>query len=148
DGKLHTLTDAEAAAARLQAALDASHLVDVKKRNVLARTVSQSTLAGEPVYEVEFSLRSGARLRYLFSATTKLLVAIEDPARKTSTRFEDYRLEGNILEPHRVSIDTGGSGPLTFLLQRVNYNTGIIDTAFDPPRAAESVDVAALLREV
>jgi len=74
--------------------------------------------------------------------------AIEDPARKASTRFEDYRSEGNIFEPHRVSIDTGGSGPLTFLLQRVSYNTGINDIAFDPPRAAESVDVAALLREV
>src|SRR6476659_25864 len=37
DGKSHTLTDAEAAAARLQAVLDASHLLDLKKRNVLAR---------------------------------------------------------------------------------------------------------------
>jgi len=148
DGKLHTLTDAEAAAARLQAALDASHLLDLKKRNVLARTASQSMLANEPVYEVEFSLRSGARLRYLFNANTKLLAAIEDQARKTTTRFEDYRAEGNnILEPHRVSIDSG-TGSLTFLLQRVNYNTGIDDTSFDPPRAAESVDVVALLREV
>jgi len=148
DGKLHTLTDAEAAAARLQAALDASHLLDIKKRNVLARTVSQRSVLNEPLYEVEFSLRSGARLRYLFNANTKLLAAIEDTARKTTTRFEDYRPEGNnILEPHRVNIDSG-TGSLTFLLQRVNYNAGIDDTSFDPPRAAESVDVVALLREV
>ena len=146
DGKPHTLTDAEAAAARLQAALDAGHLLDIKKSNVLSRVVSFQT-AGQ-AYVVEFSLRSGARLRYLFSTTTKLLVSIEDDARKSITRFEDYRAEGNILEPHRVNIDNGGTGELTFLLQRATYNTGIADSAFDPPRAAEALDVAALLREV
>ena len=40
DGKPHTLTDAEAAAARLQAVLDAGHLLDLKKSNVLYRVVS------------------------------------------------------------------------------------------------------------
>jgi hypothetical protein len=147
DGKLHTLTDAEAAAARLQAVLDAGHLLDIKKSNVLARVVSYKTLEAGAVYVVEFSLRSGARLRYLFSPTTKLLVSIEDDARKTTTRFDDYRAEGNIIEPHRVSIDNG-TGDLTFVLQRAIYNTGVADATFDPPRAAESLDVAALLREV
>jgi hypothetical protein len=148
DGKLHTLTDAEAAAARLQAVLDASHLLNVKKNNVLARVVSLKDFEAAPAYVVEFSLRSGARLRYLFSPITKLLVAIEDDARKTTTRFEDYRSEGNILEPHRVSINSGGTGELTFLLQRASYNTRISDSSFDPPRAAETLDVVALLREV
>ena len=148
DGKLRTLTDAESAAARLQAALDASHLIDLKKRNVLARVVAFKNAGNDSAYVVEFSLRSGARLRYLFSPTTKLLTSIEDDARKTITRFEDYRAEGKILEPHRMSIDNGGTGELTFLLQRVIYNNNLPDTAFDPPRAAEDLDVAALLREV
>jgi hypothetical protein len=148
DGKLHTMTDAEAAAARLQAVLDASHLLDIKKSNVLARMVLLKDLETDPAYVVEFSLRSGARLRYLFSLSTKLLVGIEDDARKTTTRLEDYRAEGHILEPHRVSINSGGSGELTFLLQRASYNVGISDGVFDPPRAAEALDVAALLREV
>jgi hypothetical protein len=148
DGKLHTLTDAEAAAARLQAVLDASHLLDIKKSSVLARMVSLKDLETGPAYVVEFSLRSGARLRYLFSLTTKLLVGIEDDARKTTTRLEDYRAEGNILEPHRVSINSDGAGELTFLLQRASYNVGISDAVFDPPRAAEALNVAALLREV
>src|ERR1041384_4114510 len=34
DDKLHTLTDAEAAAARLQSLIDANHLLDLKKANV------------------------------------------------------------------------------------------------------------------
>jgi uncharacterized membrane protein len=148
DGKLHTLTDAEAAAARLQAVLDASHLLDIKKSNVLVRMVSLKDLENGPAYVVEFSLRSGARLRYLFSLTTRLLVGIEDDARKTTTRLEDYRAAGNILEPHRVSINSGGTGELTFLLQRASYNAGISDGVFDPPRAAEALNVEALLREV
>jgi hypothetical protein len=147
DGVPHTLTDAEAAAARLHAVLAATHLLEIKKRNVLARVLSLKADAG-PAYVVEFSLRSGAHLRYLFSPTTKFLIGIEDDARKTITRFEDYRAEGNILEPHRMYIDSGGTGELTFLLQRANYNTGVVDSVFDPPRAVEALDVPALLREV
>jgi hypothetical protein len=147
DGKPHTLTDAEAAAARLQALLDAGHMLGMKKSNVLSRAVSFRANETVPVFEVEFSLRTGARLRYLFSPTSKLLVGIEDDARKTITRFDDYRPEGAILEPHRVSVDNG-TGALTFLLQRATYNTGIADSAFDPPRTAETVDVTALLRAV
>ena len=138
DGKLRTLTEAEAAAARLQAVLDASHLLDIKKSNVLARVVSLKDLETGPAYVVEFSLRSGARLRYLFSPTTRLLVGIEDDTRKTTIRFEDYRAEGNILEPHRVSLNNGGSGELTFLLQRASYNAGISDAVFDPPRGRQN----------
>jgi hypothetical protein len=148
DGTARTLTDAEAAAARLQATLDASHLVEIKKSNVLARVVSLKTVAAEPAYVVEFSLRSGARLRYLFSPATKFLIGIEDDARKITTRFADYRTEGSIIEPHRVSVDNGGTGELIFVLQRASYNTGIADSAFDPPRAAETLDVVTLLRDV
>ncbi|HEY8184803.1 MAG TPA: hypothetical protein VIF64_01975 [Pyrinomonadaceae bacterium] len=148
DGKLHTLTDAEAAAARLAAVLDASHFIDIKKSNVLARVISVKEVEAGSAYVVEFSLRSGARLKYLFSPKTKLLVAVEDDARKTTTRFEDYRSEGIILEPHRVSINSGGTGDITFLLQQVSYNNGISESRFDPPRAGEPLDVAALLIEV
>jgi hypothetical protein len=41
-----------------------------------------------------------------------------------------------------------GSGELTLLLQTVKYNTGVDDRTFDPPQATESVDIAALFREV
>jgi hypothetical protein len=169
DGKLRTLTDAEAAAARLQALLDASHLVNLKKNNVLARVVSVRDLETGPAYVVEFSLRNGARLRYLFSVATKLLLRVEDDARKTVMRLEDYRSviacspadsvsnqvtdknvcpTGNILEPHRLRVNPDSSGELTFLLQRASYNQGISEMAFDPPVANETLDVATLLREV
>jgi hypothetical protein len=148
DGEVRTLTGPEAAAAKLQAALDVWHLADYKKAHVLARVVSMNDSASGPAYVVEFSTRTGAHLKYFFSAATKLLVGIEDDARKTSTWFEDYRAEGNILEPHTLRLNTGGEGELRFTLQRVSYNSGVPDTAFDPPRAAEALDVSTLLREV
>jgi hypothetical protein len=151
DGQLHTLIGAEAAAAKLQALLEASHLVNFKKLNVLARVVSVAELDSEPVYIVEFSTRAGARLRWWFSASHKLLLKTEDEARKTTMRFADYRAASSaasLLEPHRVDLSTGGSGELTFLLQRVSYNAGTPDSAFEPPRTAESLDVRALLVEV
>ncbi len=148
NGELRTLTGPEAAAAKLQAALDAAHLVDFKKANVLARVVSLDNSVADPAYVAEFSSRGGARLRYRFSAKTKLLVGIEDDARKIVTWFEDYRPEGSILEPHLIRINQGGAGELTFKLLKVSYNSGVAATVFDPPRAAEALDVAALLREV
>jgi len=143
-----TLTDAEAAAARLQAVLDASHLVDVKKNNVLARVVSVKNVGNEAAYVVEFSLRSGARLRYLFSTATKLLLSIEDDARQATTRFEDYRPGGTLVEAHRIILNNAGTGELAFILQRASHNTGLADSVFDPPRGAEALDVVSLLREV
>jgi hypothetical protein len=147
-GELRTLTGPEAAAAKLQAALDVAHLIDYKKANVLARVVSLDNSASGPAYVVEFSSRGGARLRYLFSTTSRLLVGIQDEARKTVTWFEDYRPEGNILEPHVLRSRSGVAGELTFKLQRVSYNSGVASTLFDPPRGAEALDVTTLLREV
>ena len=153
EGQLRTLTGDEAKVAKLQALLDASHLVDYKKLNVLARVVSVSELPAGLAYVVEFSTRNGARIRYLFSTTSKLLVKVEDEVRQTSTSYSDYRPQpsvGNVLEPYRIEVKTGAdaAGSLTFQLQRSSYNEGLVATAFDPPRAAEALDVVKLLREV
>src|SRR5688572_5307130 len=59
DNKLRTLTAVEAATAKLRASLDAAHLIDFKKANILARAVSLGDLGSEPAYIIEFSTRSG-----------------------------------------------------------------------------------------
>jgi hypothetical protein len=146
-GAARTLTGAEAAAAKLRAVLDARRLVEYKKANVLARVVSVGDLAGEPSYIVEFSLRGGARLTYWFSLKSRLLVKIIDDAARTTTRFDDYRLQGNILEPHKVGISRG-AGEFTLELQGAVHNTPLVDTIFDPPRADTSLNVTSLLRAV
>lgn len=135
DGKVQTLSDAELNAARLQAVLDANHLLDFKKRNVLARVISyKDTESFGPAYIVEFYLRSGARRKYWFHTVSKLLMRIDDEDTRTITRMEDYRKGKLILEPHRVVINNGGVGDLIFILKSATYNTGLPQWIFEPPR--------------
>lgn len=115
---------------------------------------SVSNDIGGPAYIVEFSTRGGARVQYYFSAKSKLITKITSDTRKTQLILEDYRRENGLLEPHRVRMllpganDLAPSGELTLVLQTVKQNTGIDDQLFDPPAATETLDVAALLREV
>lgn len=148
DGQMHTLTGAESATAKLRAVLAATQLLNFKKSNVLARVISLGDPGSEPAYTVEFSTKSGARLQYYFSVKTGLLTKITDDVNKTRTVFKDYRAVNGILEPHRIEMNIAGSGELALTLQTVKYNTGVSDNVFDPPAAAESLDVAALLKEV
>ena len=148
DGKARTLTDAEAHAAKLQALLEASRLVDYKKQNVLARTLNLDESEREPAYVVEFAMRNGARLRYWFGARSYLLLKVRDETRAMTIRYSDYRPEGELLQPHRLERElAGGTGALTLLLASVSYNTGVAASRFDPP-ASEALDVNALLKEV
>ena len=148
DGQLRTLTGSDSANAKLLAALDASHLVDYKKVNVLARVMSLDNSPAGAVYTVEFSSRAGARFRYLFSASTRLIVSVRCDAPRMVIRFEDYRREENILEPHILHISENGTDELTVRLRRVTYNSGLAATLFDPPRSVEALDVTTLLHEV
>ncbi|HET9789445.1 MAG TPA: hypothetical protein VFP47_20085, partial [Pyrinomonadaceae bacterium] len=148
DNRPRTLTGPESNAAKLRASLDSSRLINFKKANVLARAVSLGDLGSEPAYIVEFSMRNGARFHYYFSVKSGLLTKITGDVRKTRVVFEDYRAEQGILEPHRVRMNVDGSGELTLLLQTVKFDTGVDDRTFDPPEATESLDVAALFREV
>jgi hypothetical protein len=158
DNKLRTLTTLEAATAKLRASLDATHLIDFKKANILARVVSLGDLGSEPAYIVEFSMRSGARAQYYFSVKSGLITKVTSEvtgsananAKKTRILFDDYRNDTNthILEPHRLRMTLDGSGELTLILNSVKYDTGINNSVFDPPAATEQFDVAELWREV
>jgi hypothetical protein len=148
DGNARTLTDAQALSAKLQSALGAGRLVNWKKLNVLARTVGVEQLGDEAAYVVEFSTREGARVRYSFSLASKFLLQTTDEARHTTMRFADYRATANgTIEPHRLELLMNDGQALTLLLQSAQYNTNLSDARFDPP-SAETLDVAALLREV
>ncbi|HYO62484.1 MAG TPA: hypothetical protein VER08_02390 [Pyrinomonadaceae bacterium] len=151
DGRLRTLTDAEARAAKLLAALDAGRLVDFKKRGVLARTVAAEQAGGEAAYVVEFATREGARLRYWFGAESKLLLKVADEARRLSIAFGDYRAAVPavaLLEPHRVEVKSEGALALVFTLGAARYNTNLADTLFDPPGGDTALNVPALLRDL
>lgn len=150
DGSLRTLTDSEAFAARLRATLEPAWFADYKKQKVLARTVTREDLNGEPAYVLEFSTRAGARLRYWFGATSKVVLQMSDDARRTRVRFADWRArQGSPLltEPHRVEIERKGEPVLTLELSAASYNTGLADSLFEPPADA-TLDIPALLLEL
>jgi len=150
DGHLRTLTDREAFAARLQAQLEPAWFSDYKKQKVLARTLGREEVAGEPAYAVEFATRAGARLRYWFSTTSRLLVQSEDEVRGLRVRFADWRARPGSplqLEPHRLEIERAGEAPLTLTLNGASYNTGLAETLFEPP-ADTSLNIPLLLRDL
>jgi hypothetical protein len=122
DKQLRTLTSLEAATAKLQATLAASHLVDYKKANVLARVISLGDVATEPAYIIEFSTRSGARVQYYFSVKSKLITKITSDTPKTRLLLEDYRPEHGLLEPHRVRMSLQGQRDLTPTSNGVAHN--------------------------
>ncbi|HVF45294.1 MAG TPA: hypothetical protein VM936_19865 [Pyrinomonadaceae bacterium] len=150
DGNLRTLTDSEAFAARLRATLEPAWFSDYKKQKVLARTVAREDVNGEPAYLLEFSTRAGARLRYWFGATSRVVLQMSDDARRTRVRFADWRArQGSplLLEPHRVEIEREGEPVLTLTLAAAGYNTGLPDSLFEPPGDA-TLDIPALLRDL
>ena len=148
DGTLRTLTDRESAVVKLQSALAATRLVDIKKQDVLSRTVALEEVNGEPAYTVEFSRRNGARVRYWFGARTKFLLRVRDDERRQTVTFSGHRPtpDGHV-EPHRLEIRTDAGGALALTLQEARYNTNLSDSLFEPP-GDSSLNVAELLREV
>jgi len=152
DGSLQTLTNMDANVAKLLSALDASRLVDYKKQDVLARTIEFSNGGAhegvDPTYVVEFSRRNGARLRYWFSANSKLPVQVADLSRELSIRYKDYRIAGSgLVEPHRIEISERDTETLALTLKSVRYNTDLSDALFEPP-SDMSLNISELLRAV
>lgn len=150
DGHMQTLTDSEALAARLQATLEAGWFADYKKQKVLARTLAREDVGGEAAYSVEFTTRAGARLRYWFSATSKLVLQMSDDARNLRVRFADWRARAGsplLVEAHRIEVERTGADALTLTLQSASYNAGLADTLFEPP-SDSTLDIGALLRDL
>lgn len=150
DGHMHTLTDSEAFAARLQATLEASWFVDYKKQKVLARTVALEDVGGEQAYLIELTTRAGARLRYWFSSKSKVVLGMWDEARRMQVRFADWRAQPGSplqIEPHRLDIGYGDADDITLILKDASYNRGLADSLFEPP-SDSTLDIAALLRDL
>ncbi|HEX8267993.1 MAG TPA: hypothetical protein VF596_21520 [Pyrinomonadaceae bacterium] len=149
NGKLQTLTDAQANAIRLQAQLAATRFTDFKNQRITAR-VGVENVENIPAYRVEFATRNGAKLFYYFGVNDKLLLKFENPALETSSCFGDYKSINNVLEPHRVVEPCAGASTISrvFELERANYNNSLKLIAFDPPRLLENFDVAAFMKEL
>lgn len=148
DGTLRTLTTQEGGPARLWATLDASRLVDLKKNNVLARTVELNSTGREPSYIVEFTVKTGAKLRYWFGRDSKLLNQITTADNTLLAHLSEYRAQNGVMEPHKLERAIAPLGLVTFRLEKVSYNNNLATNYFDAPKAAEDIDIPALLRQV
>jgi hypothetical protein len=148
EGEIRTATDMTANESRLQAILLASRFVNYGKINVLARVTGIENSSTGPQYVVQFSARNGARVRTWFSTSTKLLTRMVQESSNRTAEFDDYQSIEGILEPHRVRLDAKETGQLSMTLQRVVYNRGLALASFDPPTPRNSIDIAALLKEL
>jgi hypothetical protein len=148
EGVIRTATDMTANESRLQAILLASRFVNYGKINVLARVTGIENSSTGPQYVVQFSARNGARVRTWFSTSTKLLTRMVEEFSNRTAEFSDYQNNDGILEPYRVSIEAKDTGPFSMTLQRVVYNKGLTLAAFDPPARGNTVDIAALLKDL
>lgn len=154
NGKLQTLTDAEANAVRLRAQLAASRLTDLKNQRITSRFAGVESVLGEESYKIEFAARNGAKLFYYFGVKSRMPVKIENPALRSASCFADYKAIGGVLEPHRVvepcEAPAAESEPFSrvFELTQVSHNTNLKLVAFDPPREIEDFDVAAFMKEL
>jgi hypothetical protein len=142
---VETLTGADAYSSKLRAALSGSRLVNFKKMKLLARTVGVEQVGDEQTYVVEFSTREGGRVRLWFGTASKLLVKAEEG--EGTDLYSDYRSVNGILEPHRLAREVNGKIDTTYKLGSVRYNTGLVDSLFDPPSEA-ALEVPKLLRDL
>jgi hypothetical protein len=147
DATVRTLTDERAKLARLRAAIEASKTFDYKRQNLSALTVGAEATGGEQVYVVEFRSRDGAALRYLFSTSSKLLLAANDAEGHALARYGEYRMEDGVLEPHRVELMLEGGEILSLSLRSARYNTGFAANVFDAPKV-EGLNAQSLIKEV
>lgn len=134
DGTVTRDTSAASHGSRLQAALEATHLVNLGAQGITARVIGADTVDGERAWRVEFA-RGDARSLWLFGAGSKRpLRILVNEARGISIRYADFRTVDGVLEPHRVTIAMNAAGGgLVFRLQEVRYDTGLSDRDFLPP---------------
>jgi outer membrane lipoprotein-sorting protein len=142
-----TLTGREANDAKLAAILITSRMLEYKKSNVLARTVEYQS-GSEPTYVLAFSMRNGAMILASFNATSKLLTSLKTGDARFEIRFDDYKANGQLLEPQRITLIASEAQSVTLIKQPGPSNVSLTAPNFDPPPGSEAIDVPALLKEV
>jgi hypothetical protein len=147
NGSVTTLTGRDANDAKLAAILLASRLVDLKKSNVLAKTVEQQSVS-EPSWVVAFSMRNGARVIATFNVASKLLTGLKTDDGRFEIHFEDYKPEGALLQPQRITLGANDGRFITLIKQPGPENSVLAASSFDPPTGSEVIDVPALIKEV
>jgi hypothetical protein len=103
-----------------------------------AETAGIETVGGKRCYKLVLTPRTGAPVTRYYDRDSNLLVKAEMTAKTPMGEVpvelvvSDYRKEGEILSPHKVTQSALGQ-QFTITLQKVEYNIEIPKETFDPP---------------
>lgn len=150
-GGLATLTGREQTRARAAALFFNDRFLAYKKEKLKAGLAGQDTVSGRAVYVVEMTNPAGVSRKLYFDRENYSLLK-ESHERDDGLEeifFREYRNEGGVLEPHRLTIRRGAES-FDITLANIMYNAAADDAVFHfPQRAQASVpDIPALMKEL
>lgn len=137
-------TGAAADAGRRGAEFDES-FVDYARKGHAVRMVGAESFADRPAHRLRVTLADGWQKEYVFDDATALIVALRKampihatgPAVTSTTSYEDWREEGNVLQPHRFTEHDVQTGRLLNTLQWDSIRTNVSLSASELGRPAQ-----------
>lgn len=151
DQNLHTIIGAEAKTLRLKALLINTYLRDLSHYRITIQSLGKVQVENFQVDVLEFKLND-AYIKLMFDTKTGLLVKQERQLNDgvEETIYKDYRLVNKVMEPFLVKVKNPTS-EVEIIVDKIDYNTKISETAFRYPSADGSVpipDVEALIKQL
>ena len=125
-------TGAAADAGRRGAEFDES-FVDYARKGHTVQLVGAESFGDRPVHRVRVTLADGWQKEYVFDDSTGLISALRKamplhatgPAITSITAYEDWRVEGGVLQPHRFTEHDVRAGRLLNTLQWDSIRTNV-----------------------
>jgi len=125
-------TGAAADAGRRGAEFDES-FVDYARKGNTVQLVGAESFGERPAHRIRVALADGWQKDYVFDDSTGLILALRKamplhatgPAISTITAYEDWRVEGGVLQPHRFTEQDIQGGRLLNTLQWDSIRTNV-----------------------
>jgi len=115
------------------------NLINYKAKGHHAELDGKDSVGQVPCYRITLTLKSGAKEIFYFDAASFLLLQktaisknVELGGATLNTQFSDYREVDGIKVPFKSVSETNGQTILTVIVDHVEVNTPVPDTAFHP----------------
>lgn len=136
-------TGAAADAGRRGAEFDES-FVDYARKGHTVELIGAESFGDRPAHRIRVTLADGWQKEYVFDDSTGLILALRKamplhatgPAITSITAYEDWRVEGGVLQPHRFTEHDVQAGRLLNTLQWDSIRTNVHLSASDLDRPA------------
>jgi hypothetical protein len=109
-----------------------------------AETTGIEDVGGKPCYKVVLTPKDGNPVTRYYDKQSNLLVKVTMTAKTAmgevpvESTVGDYRKDGEILAPHRVTQKAGGQ-EFSITVDKIEYNTEIPSSKFDPPAEVKAL---------